>query len=103
MEGFGLPPMEAMACGGVVLVSDLAVFREVSGECAEYCAVEDVAGWSRKACDLLAERSEESSRWECRRQNGIARSAEFRWSEVARRTRELYEQLTLERPAGSRS
>ena len=35
-EGFGLPPLEAMACGCPVLVSDIPVLREVCGEAARY-------------------------------------------------------------------
>ena len=35
-EGFGLPPLEAMACGCPVLVSDIPVEREVCGEAAQY-------------------------------------------------------------------
>jgi glycosyltransferase involved in cell wall biosynthesis len=35
-EGFGLPVAEALACGAVVLASDLEVLREVAGEAAAY-------------------------------------------------------------------
>lgn len=40
-EGFGLPPLEAMATGRPVVVSDLAVLREACGEHARYAAVDD--------------------------------------------------------------
>ena len=36
-EGFGLPAMEALACGTAVVVSDIPVFREVLAEQATYC------------------------------------------------------------------
>ena len=44
-EGFGLPPIEAMACGCQVIASDLPVLREVGGTAATYCAVGDIEGW----------------------------------------------------------
>ena len=38
-EGFGLPPLEAMACGTAVLVSDIDVMNEVVGDCSVDCAI----------------------------------------------------------------
>ncbi len=38
-EGFGLPPLEAMACGTNVLVSDIPVFKEVLGDYAHYVSI----------------------------------------------------------------
>ena len=43
-EGFGLPPLEALACGVPVLANDLPVTREVLGGAASYCDATDVAG-----------------------------------------------------------
>jgi glycosyltransferase involved in cell wall biosynthesis len=54
-EGFGLPVIEALACGSRVVASDLAVLREVGGRAAVYCPVADVAGWSQTVCRLLAD------------------------------------------------
>jgi glycosyltransferase involved in cell wall biosynthesis len=45
-EGFGLPVAEALACGSVVLASDLPSLREVGGDAAVYCAVGDVPAWA---------------------------------------------------------
>jgi len=41
-EGFGLPPVEALACGVPVLASDIPVTREVLGDQASYCAATDI-------------------------------------------------------------
>jgi glycosyltransferase involved in cell wall biosynthesis len=43
-EGFGLPPLEALACGTPVAASDLPVLREVLGDRATFVDVTDVAG-----------------------------------------------------------
>jgi glycosyltransferase involved in cell wall biosynthesis len=44
-EGFGLPAIEALACGAVVLASDIPAFREVAGDAVEYLPVDDVSAW----------------------------------------------------------
>ncbi len=46
-EGFGLPPLEALAAGVPVLASDLPVTREVLGPHARYVAADDEPGWSQ--------------------------------------------------------
>ncbi|MCS7168133.1 MAG: glycosyltransferase family 1 protein [Gemmatales bacterium] len=46
-EGFGLPPVEMLACGGRVIVSDLAIFRETLGPHATRIAPNDPDGWYR--------------------------------------------------------
>jgi glycosyltransferase involved in cell wall biosynthesis len=45
-EGFGLPPLEAQACGTPALVSDIPVLRETSGPTALRIDVDDVDGWT---------------------------------------------------------
>jgi glycosyltransferase involved in cell wall biosynthesis len=54
-EGFGLPVVEALACGAAVVASDLPVLREVGGEAAVYCPVGDVAAWAETVGRLLAD------------------------------------------------
>lgn len=53
-EGFGLPMIEALACGAVVVASDIPVLREVGGEAALYCPVGDVASWTERIRLLLS-------------------------------------------------
>lgn len=43
-EGFGLPPVEALACGTPVVASDVPVLREVLGDRATFVAPDDLAG-----------------------------------------------------------
>lgn len=52
-EGFGLPVIEALACGSAVVASDLPVLREVGGEAVRYCGVGDIAGWVETVAGIL--------------------------------------------------
>jgi glycosyltransferase involved in cell wall biosynthesis len=52
-EGFGLPVIEALACGAPVVASDIPVLREVGGDAVVYCPVADVGRWSEVICGLL--------------------------------------------------
>jgi glycosyltransferase involved in cell wall biosynthesis len=71
-EGFGLPLIEGLACGAVLLVSDIPVFREVGGDACLFRPVADVPVWSETVLRLLdgrlappepALRSERASRY----------------------------------------
>jgi len=44
-EGFGLPVIEALACGAVAIASDIPVLREVGGEAGIYCPISDLSAW----------------------------------------------------------
>ena len=53
-EGFGLPVIEALACGSMVVASDIPVLREVGGPGAVYCPVADFPRWVETVKRLLA-------------------------------------------------
>lgn len=53
-EGFGLPIIEALACGAIVVASDIPVLREVGGQGVVYYSTEDVSGWVKTIEQLLA-------------------------------------------------
>ena len=89
-EDFGLPVLESMACGTPVVVSDIPVLREVSGEQASYCRVANIAGWANTILNLLAECEDRPSDWAERRAAGVRWSRRFTWNEYARRAVELY-------------
>jgi len=62
-EGFGLPVVEAMACGTPVVASDIPVLREVGGVAASYCSVADVPAWTESISNLLLERDQQPEKW----------------------------------------
>jgi glycosyltransferase involved in cell wall biosynthesis len=95
-EGFGLPLLEAMACGTPVVASDLPVLKEVGGTAVEYCPVGDTDAWVRTVSALLDERRQDPSRWSARRAAGRARARCFSWSPFAARLTEIYQALSAQ-------
>jgi glycosyltransferase involved in cell wall biosynthesis len=92
-EGFGLPLVEALACGTPVVASDIPVLREVGGSAASYCAVGDVSAWRDRILALLGERDRAPGDWRARRQAGRSRAAEFSWLRYTERVANLYYRL----------
>lgn len=90
-EGFGLPVLEAMACGTPVLTSDASALPEVAGDAAVLVDPFDVeairAGIERIAGDENLRRG--------LRERGLRRAAGFNWQETAERTaRVLHEAVS---------
>ena len=88
-EGFGLPLVEAMACGCRVVASDLPVLREVGGTAITYCPVADIDAWTEAVNRHLIERAQEDV-WQTRRRQAIARAAQFSWADNAIQTAAIY-------------
>jgi glycosyltransferase involved in cell wall biosynthesis len=91
-EGFGLPPLEAMACGTPVLVSTAASLPEVVGEAGLQVSPDDVEGLAKAMRRLL---QDEDLRADLR-QRGLMQARRFTWEQMARETAGLYQKL-LER------
>jgi glycosyltransferase involved in cell wall biosynthesis len=82
-EGFGLPIVEALACGTPVVASSLPVLREVGGDAVDYCGVEDGPSWVRAAVALIRERSARPDLRKARAERGIAWARRFSWARFA--------------------
>jgi glycosyltransferase involved in cell wall biosynthesis len=78
-EGFGFPPLEAMACGTPVVVSDRASLPEVVGDAGLIAAADDPDAW-RKALEKVVGDSDLAADLKRR---GILRAAQFSWSRSA--------------------
>jgi glycosyltransferase involved in cell wall biosynthesis len=87
-EGFGLPPLEAMACGAACIVSRIPSIMEVVGEAALTVAPADEAELTRSIIALL--RDEDLRRRVA--DAGRERAATFSWERTARRMREVYDE-----------
>jgi glycosyltransferase involved in cell wall biosynthesis len=79
-EGFGLPIVEALACGTPMVASDIPVLREIGGGAVTYCPVADTGAWVETIQRLLGEREAAPAAWQARRTAGLARAADFSWS-----------------------
>jgi glycosyltransferase involved in cell wall biosynthesis len=92
-EGFGLPVVEAFACGTPVVAADLPVLREVGGDAAVYAPVAEVAAWSDAIRSLLGNQRDDPEQRLRLRQKGIAQAAKFSWAEYSRKMVALYSEL----------
>jgi glycosyltransferase involved in cell wall biosynthesis len=92
-EGFGLPPLEAAACGAAVVASRIPAHLETLGEeSARLVAPEDADALTRALSDLIGDES-------LRRRLALAgarRASRFTWARAARETLEVYERAVRE-------
>jgi glycosyltransferase involved in cell wall biosynthesis len=91
-EGFGLPVLEAMQCGAVVIASRDPAIVEVAGEGAILLDVADRGLWM----DTLRSAVTQSERIRQYRERALLRAGEFSWTKTARLTRSVYDRA-LER------
>lgn len=88
-EGFGLPILEAMACGTPVLASNSSSLPEVTGEAGVLIAPDDEAAWTHW---LRRVREDEALR-EKLIARGRERTQDFSWEDSARQLHHIYSQM----------
>ena len=91
-EGFGLPPLEAMACGAPVIAGRAPALQEVLGSAARLVDPSNVEALAGSIVDLM-NNDEERRRLAS---NGPKHAAKFSWEETARRTLGVYRELLHE-------
>lgn len=85
-EGFGLTPLEAMACGTPTIVSNVSSLPEVVGDAGLLVPPDDVEGWTEAMYRLL----EDGALRQVLSEKGLRRAAQFSWEKAAQQHLEVY-------------
>ena len=89
-EGFGLGPLEAMACGTPVIAAQASSLPEVVGNAALCVHPDDINGWTAALWRLAAD----PGLRETLRDHGLQRAAQFRYEHTAQLTMQAYQRVT---------
>ncbi len=85
-EGFGLPPIEALACGAVVMATRVGALAEVAPEGIEFVAIGDIDAQARALRELF----HDVARGEALRTKGLVEVSRLSWARAARETVDVY-------------
>lgn len=88
-EGFGLPPLEAMACGTPVILSNRASLPEVAGDAGVLIAPDDYEGMASAARRIF----EDDAYRKMLVARGFSQAKRFTWEKVAEETFEVYQRI----------
>ena len=84
-EGFGLPPIEAMACGATVMATRVGAIAEVAGDGIELVPIGDVAAQATAIRDLVNDPDRRAER----RRAGLVAAGKLSWATTARHGRRV--------------
>jgi glycosyltransferase involved in cell wall biosynthesis len=90
-EGFGLPVLEAMACGAPVVTSNVSSLPEVGGDAATYCDPQSV----ESIAEAILEVVHSSSKRECYIAKGLERSKHFSYQKAASQLHDIFKRILL--------
>ncbi|MBR2895139.1 MAG: glycosyltransferase, partial [Oscillospiraceae bacterium] len=88
-EGFGIPPLEAMAYGCPVVCSNAASLPEVAGDAAEYVSAENEENIARGIARVLSDRSYAGQLTA----NGSMQVRKYHWESSAKRLSEICQEV----------
>ncbi len=85
-EGFGLPPLEAMACGAPVITTNIPAITETVGSAAVLVSPTDVQALTKSITEVLTDPNQRQRLAEA----GVRQAAQFSWEKTAKATLEVY-------------
>jgi glycosyltransferase involved in cell wall biosynthesis len=88
-EGFGLPPVEMLACGGAVLASTAGAVAETAGAAAHLIDALDQDGWR----DAMRRIAKDDDWWQALRARAVAAARPFTWERCAAETLAVYRRV----------
>jgi glycosyltransferase involved in cell wall biosynthesis len=91
-EGFGLPPLEAMAAGTPVIVSDAGGIGEVVADAGMVVRAQDATAWAEAMVRMTGDEALRADY----RARGLRRAAEFSWMKAARETLAILERVAVD-------
>ena len=91
-EGFGFPPLEAMACGCPVVVSNAGALPEVAGPASLVVDPHDIEGLAEAMQRVMEDEALRDSLV----RRGLAHARRFTWERTARETRRVYRRVQME-------
>jgi len=91
-EGFGLPPLEAMACGAPVITSDIPVLRETCGTAAVFVSPDNTNDLMNGMIRLLKDQDEQVFR----SRQGKEHSLQFSWEKTTKKYESIFRNICID-------